>query len=73
MNNFLIEMRRALRDPTSPRFSLLYNLVEYFQLPFFFFFLRDLSSQIHIMFSVSYYFKGNFDGVHFNKAPLPTE
>lgn len=34
---------------------------------------RDLSNQIHIMFSVSYYFKGNFDVVHFNKAALPPE
>lgn len=25
------------------------------------------------MFSVSYYFKGNFDGVHFNEALLPSE
>ena len=25
------------------------------------------------MFSVSYYFKENFDGVHFNEAQLPPE
>ncbi len=33
----------------------------------------SLSSQIHIMFSFSYFFKGNFDGVNFNKAQLPPE
>lgn len=32
-------------------------------------FPKQLPSEIHIMFSVSDSFKGNFDGVHFNKAP----
>lgn len=36
-------------------------------------FPKQLPSEIHIMFSVSDSFKGNFDGVHFNKAPLPSQ